>query len=111
MSTTLNSALVADLAREVSGSVLGPRDPGYEAARAVHNGMVDRRPALIIRCRTMCDVAAALALARRAELEVSVRDLEPFKTWGSPLLVDVGPMPYPVMNTLLDAGFPDGSLN
>jgi hypothetical protein len=30
---------------------------------------------------------------------------------GSPLMVDVGPMPYPVMNTLLDAGFPAGSLN
>ena len=39
------------------------------------------------------------------------RDLAPFKTWGSPLMVDVGPMPYPVMNTLLDAGFPAGSLN
>ena len=39
------------------------------------------------------------------------RDLEPFKTWGSPVVVDVGPMPYPVMNTILDAGFPSGSLN
>jgi FAD/FMN-containing dehydrogenase len=39
------------------------------------------------------------------------RDLEPFTTWGSPLMVEVGSMPYPVMNTILDAGFPDGALN
>src|SRR6266498_3997840 len=39
------------------------------------------------------------------------RELEPFKSWGAPLVVEVGPMPYPAMNTLLDAGFPAGSLN
>jgi FAD/FMN-containing dehydrogenase len=39
----------------------------------VHNGLVDRRPALIVRCRTTSDVVAALAFARRAGLEVSVR--------------------------------------
>ena len=33
-------------------------------------------------------------------------DLAPFKTWGAPLMVEVGRMPYPVMNTLLDAGYP-----
>jgi FAD/FMN-containing dehydrogenase len=73
MSTTLNSALVAELNGQVSGSVLGPQDAGYDAARAVHNGLVDRRPALIVRCRTTSDVVAALAFARRAGLEVSVR--------------------------------------
>jgi FAD/FMN-containing dehydrogenase len=71
--TTLDPALVAELAEEVSGSVLGPQDTGYDAARAVHNGLIDRRPALIVRCETVCDVAAALALARRAGLEVSIR--------------------------------------
>jgi len=73
MITTLDSTLLADLARQVSGSVLGPQDQGYEAARAVHNGLIDRRPAVIVRCRTTNDVIAALALARRVELEVSIR--------------------------------------
>jgi len=73
MSNALDSALVADLAGQVSGSVLGPQDAGYDAARTVHNGLIDRKPALIVRCRTACDVAAALALAHRAGLEVSVR--------------------------------------
>src|SRR5947207_4233644 len=73
MSTTLDSALVAELAGRVSGPVLGPRDAGYDAARAVHNGLVDRRPALIVRCWTTNDVVEALALARREGLEVSIR--------------------------------------
>jgi FAD/FMN-containing dehydrogenase len=53
--------------------VLTPQDPGYEVARVVHNGLVDRRPALIVRCRTTNDVVTALAFARSTALEVSVR--------------------------------------
>jgi FAD/FMN-containing dehydrogenase len=73
MSTTLDPALVDDLAGQVAGSVLRPEDAGYDAARAVHNGLIDRKPALIVRCRATSDVVAALALARRAGLEVSIR--------------------------------------
>jgi FAD/FMN-containing dehydrogenase len=73
MSTTLDSTLVAELARRLSGSVIGPQDARYDEARAVHNGLVDRRPALIVRCRTACDVVAALTLADRSGLEVSIR--------------------------------------
>ena len=54
---------------------------------------------------------SALVVFHTGDPAEAERDLEPFKTWGSPLMVEVGPMPYPVMNTLLDAGFPDGSLN
>ncbi len=39
------------------------------------------------------------------------RDLAPFKAWGPPVVVDVGAMPYPVMNTLLDGEFPEGRLS
>ncbi len=73
MSTSLDSALATDLAARISGSLLGPQDAGYDAARTVYNGLIDRRPALIVRCRTTDDVVAALALARRAGLEVSIR--------------------------------------
>ena len=73
MSTTLDNAHVRELAERVSGPVLSPQDPGYEEARAVHNGLVDRRPGLILRARSAADVSAGLALARRAGLEVSVR--------------------------------------
>src|SRR5262249_49448791 len=65
--------LAVDVSRRVTGPVLGPADDGYDDARAVHNGLVDRRPAVIVRAQTTQDVVATLALARRAGLEVSVR--------------------------------------
>jgi FAD/FMN-containing dehydrogenase len=73
MSTTLDHGQVRELAGRVSGSVLAPQQPGYDEARAVHNGLVDKRPAVIVRCRTARDVVAALEFARRAGVEVSVR--------------------------------------
>lgn len=73
MTVALDPALVTDLAAQVSGPVLRPGDAGYDAARAVHNGLIDRRPAVIVRCRKASDVVAALALARGAGLEVSIR--------------------------------------
>jgi FAD/FMN-containing dehydrogenase len=73
MSTTLDNEVVGELVGRVSGPVLTPQDPGYDEGRAVHNGLVDRSPALIVRAHTTGDVVAALAFARRAGLEVSVR--------------------------------------
>src|ERR671930_250714 len=73
MSMTLDEGRVGELAGQVSGLVVSPHDAGYDEARAVHNGLVDRRPALIVRCRTTADVVAALEFARSAGLEVSVR--------------------------------------
>ena len=54
---------------------------------------------------------AAMAVFHVGAPDEAERDLERFKAWGSPLVVEVGPMPYPVMNTLLDEGFPTGSLS
>jgi FAD/FMN-containing dehydrogenase len=55
-----------------SGHMLYPEDPGYDEARRVFNGMIDRRPALIARCANDSDVAAAVLLARRHDLPLSV---------------------------------------
>src|SRR4249919_80365 len=73
MSTTLDPGLLGDLDGQIAGSVLGPEHARYDEARAVHNGLVDRKPAAIVRSRTAKDVVAALAFARPAGLEVSVR--------------------------------------
>jgi FAD/FMN-containing dehydrogenase len=73
MTTTLDPALATELAGKISGSVLRAEDAGYDDARAVYNGMIDRKPAVVVRCRTTADVVAALAVARGAGLEVSVR--------------------------------------
>src|SRR6476659_7446075 len=71
--TTFDTAQLEALANDVSGSVLLPGDDGYDDARRVHNGMIDRRPALIVRCRSAADVAATVRFARAAGAEISVR--------------------------------------
>ena len=56
-----------------AGSVIGPRDAGYNAHREVWNAMVDRRPALIARCTSATDVAAAIGYARERHLDIGVK--------------------------------------
>jgi FAD/FMN-containing dehydrogenase len=70
---TPDSAQLDDLAGSLSGRLLRPSDDGYDAARRVHNGLVDRSPAVIIRCRNAADVAAGVRFARATGLDVSVR--------------------------------------
>jgi FAD/FMN-containing dehydrogenase len=64
---------IAQLAERFFGEILQPGDPDYEAVRRVHNGLVDKRPALIARCRGVADIVDAVAFAREHDLEVSVR--------------------------------------
>jgi FAD/FMN-containing dehydrogenase len=54
---------------------------------------------------------AAMVVCHTGTPEAAEAELAPFKAFGSPLVTEVGPMPYPVINTMLDAGFPKGSLN
>lgn len=71
--TQLADQAVSSLADRVQGDLLGPEHPEYEAARSVANGAIDHRPALIVRCASPEDVAAALGFAGDEHLEVSVR--------------------------------------
>ncbi len=57
----------------LTGQVLSPTDAGYDDARSVWNAMVDRRPALIVRCGTVTDVVNAVRHAREHDLEIGVR--------------------------------------
>jgi FAD/FMN-containing dehydrogenase len=61
------------LAEAVSGEVITPKSAGYEDARRVWNGLIDRRPVAIARCTGAADVAQAIQLARSAGLPLSVR--------------------------------------
>lgn len=69
----IHEAVIADLRSTLRGALLTPADPTYDAARAVWNGMIDRRPALIARCAGVADVIAAVAFARDHDLRVAVR--------------------------------------
>ncbi len=64
---------ISTLAGQVRGRVLRPREDGYEATRRVWNGMIDRTPALIVRCAGVADVLRALEFARRHDLIIAVR--------------------------------------
>jgi FAD/FMN-containing dehydrogenase len=64
---------VTQLQHRMQGEVLTPATPGYQAARRVLNRRIDQFPALIARCHTAEDVAAALAFAQNQNLEISIR--------------------------------------
>ena len=64
---------VSGLAGAFSGRLIQPEDGGYDEARRVHNGMVDKRPALIAQCGGTADVAEAVNLARNLSQEAAVR--------------------------------------
>jgi hypothetical protein len=61
------------LLERVQGQVLTPGEPGYEDARRVWNGNVDRRPLAVVRCADVADVQEAVRFARERDLPVSVR--------------------------------------
>ena len=64
---------IAKLRSNFGGTVLQPGDPDYDNVRALHNGLIDKHPAVIARCRNEADIAASIAFAREHQLEVAVR--------------------------------------
>jgi len=78
------------------GSLLRSGDPGYEDARKVHNGMVDKRPAVVARCRGVADIVDAIRFARDTGLQVAVRggghNVAGRATINDGLVIDLSPM-------------------
>jgi len=64
---------ISALVTRVQGQVICPGDSEYDEARKVYNGMIDKRPAAIVRCAGTADVAATIAVARDKGLDLSVR--------------------------------------
>src|SRR3712207_4263461 len=69
----IDAAAIEALRASLGGPLLRPGDEGYDTARQIFNGMIDRRPALIARCAGPGDVVKAVRFARAHELVVSVR--------------------------------------
>src|SRR5215471_9584645 len=90
------ASTAADLAGTFGGQLLKPADAGYEEARKVHNGLVDKRPALIARCRGVADVVDAVNLTRKLGLEVAVRggghNVAGRATIDGGVMIDLAPM-------------------
>ena len=71
--TMLNGELRDRLTKLVKGPVLCAGDPAYEESRRVFNGMIDRRPAAIVKCAGAEDVAHGVTVAREFDLPISVK--------------------------------------
>lgn len=71
--TALATEAVDELRTHLRGSVVLAGESGYDDARAIWNAMVDKRPALIVRCAEASDVVHAVNFARDAGIELAVR--------------------------------------
>jgi FAD/FMN-containing dehydrogenase len=78
------------------GALIGPRDDDYDTRREVWNAVVDRRPALIARCTSAADVAAAIRHAREHDLEIGVNcgghSVRGLSVPQDGLMIDLSPM-------------------
>ncbi|GLX01425.1 FAD-binding oxidoreductase [Microtetraspora sp. NBRC 16547] len=78
------------------GELITPHDAGYDRARRIWNGSIDRRPAFIARCRSTADVAAAVVFARRHGLPIAVRggghSIPGYSVVEGGLMIDCSPM-------------------
>jgi FAD/FMN-containing dehydrogenase len=72
-SSAMRAGSLLELESAFQGQQFGPGDDGYDAARAVYNGLIDKRPALIARCSGVADVIDAVRLARENKLPLAVR--------------------------------------
>jgi FAD/FMN-containing dehydrogenase len=85
-----------DLGAQLSGRTVSPSDPDYDAIRAIHNGMIDKRPALIACCQNTADVADAIRFGRAHALEISVRggghNVAGTAVSDGGLMIDLAPM-------------------
>jgi FAD/FMN-containing dehydrogenase len=64
---------IQELAGRLRGPLLRPGDPGFEATRAVWNGMIDRRPAIVVRTLGVADILACVAFAREQGVPLSIK--------------------------------------
>ncbi|HEY1284698.1 MAG TPA: FAD-binding oxidoreductase [Solirubrobacterales bacterium] len=93
---SVDRAAMADLEGSFDGELVQPEDPDFDLRRAVWNGSIDRRPALIARCSGAGDVAAVLSLTRRTGLPLAVRggghSFPGQSTCDGGIVLDLGPM-------------------
>jgi FAD/FMN-containing dehydrogenase len=93
---SLEAAAVHDFTSNLRGPLLRAGDGGYDEARKIFNGMIDRRPALIARCAGAADVIAAVRFAREHNWIVSIRggghNVSGNAVCEGGLMIDLSPM-------------------
>src|SRR6202048_1917927 len=69
----MTDQIVSTLQQSLRGRLIGPSDADYDAARALYNGMIDKRPRMIARCVDVADVIAAVNFGRDQGLLIAIR--------------------------------------
>ena len=92
----IDGATIEGLRSSFGGEVVGPDDAAYEEARNVWNGRIDRRPALVLSCKSTDDVVAAVNFGRENDLLISVRggahSTPGYSTCDDGVVIDLQPM-------------------
>ncbi|MEO5653306.1 MAG: FAD-binding oxidoreductase [Marmoricola sp.] len=85
-----------ELAAALRGTLVRQGDPDYDEARAVYNGMIDRRPAAVAHCRDVADVVACVRFAKDHGIAPAIRggshNAAGLGTWDDALVIDLSPM-------------------
>jgi FAD/FMN-containing dehydrogenase len=93
---SLQQPVISEIKSKVRGQVLLPADPGFEEARTIWNAMIDRRPAMIVRCSGVSDVMDAVRLARDLDVQPAVRggghNIAGNAVCEGGLMIDLSPM-------------------
>ena len=92
----MDDTTITQLKTEIRGDVIPPSDERYEGARKVYNAMIDKRPAVVIRCADVADVITAVKAAGKENLPVAIRggshSVPGFGTADNALVVDLARM-------------------
>lgn len=92
----VSAETINTLRAQLRGELIQPADATYDAARRVYNGMIDKRPALIVRCADVADVISAVNFGRAQQLTVAIRggghNGPGFGTCDGGLVIDLSPM-------------------
>jgi FAD/FMN-containing dehydrogenase len=87
---------IGNLRESLRGELISPDDAGYEQARKVYNGMIDRRPAMVVRAANVGDVMAAVNHARNNGLPIAIRggghSVPGFGTCDGGVVIDLSAM-------------------
>ena len=92
-SASIGTEAWEQLAATLRGDLITPADAGYDEARAVYNGMIDKRPAAIARCRDVADVVSCVRFGRDHGAELAVRggghNAAGLGVWDDALVIDL----------------------
>ncbi|MFK4297792.1 FAD/FMN-containing dehydrogenase [Arthrobacter sp. GAS37] len=88
----MNGTALDGLREQLRGQLVTPSDPDYDSARAVYNGMIDKRPAGVVRVAQVADVIASVNFAQDNSLPLAIRggghSAPGFGTWDDALVID-----------------------